>query len=104
MTNEPPFITAKNTGSWAHASVVERLPAILQKLQTYVSVPSAFAGEDAETMSQRYHGLVSKPFCDELTDILKQDGAIPLMYVRIVRRAPPNDLFESCEPSFTISG
>lgn len=69
--------------SWAHASVVERLPAILSNLGTSASaqIPVEFAGSNAAQLTQQYTGLVSQAFIDELSSILKENGVLPPMYV-----------------------
>lgn len=67
--------------SWAHASVVERLPAILQKLRSGTTIPVEFAGSKAEKLTKEYSNLVSQEFVDTLSKALKENGVLPLMYV-----------------------
>lgn len=67
--------------SWAHASVVERLPAILQKLRFGTPIPVEFAGSKADEMTREHSNLVSQEFVDKLSKILKENGVLPQMYV-----------------------
>lgn len=78
QTNHHPSpITSKNFKSFAHESVANRLPSILEQLTKTQFIAEEFSGDQNNSQKP----IISKQFFDNLKDLLIKDGLIPKLYV-----------------------